>query len=150
MTGLYNRRGLQAALSSLRKEDFPLALCLFDLDNLKQVNDTYGHDAGDRFIEAFADIVRHKTRLDDIQCRYGGDEFLAFFPYATEANTDAYVKRVQERLEKENIQISMGVKLTDLDQEGTLDSYLSLAEQNMYENKQHRKEEKRNAIDKIK
>ena len=44
----------------------------------------------------------------------------------------------------------MGVKLTDLDQEGTLDSYLSLADQNMYENKQHRKEEKRNAIDKIK
>ena len=76
MTGLYNRRGLQAALASLRKEDFPLAICLFDLDNLKQVNDTHGHDAGDRFIEAFADIVRHRTRLDDIQCRYGGDEFI--------------------------------------------------------------------------
>lgn len=76
MTGLYNRRGLQAALASLRKEDLPVAICLFDLDNLKQVNDTHGHEAGDRFIEAFADIVRHKTRLDDIQCRYGGDEFI--------------------------------------------------------------------------
>ena len=76
MTGLYNRRGLQAALASLHKEDMPLAICLFDLDNLKAVNDTHGHEAGDRFIEAFADILRHNTRLDDIQCRYGGDEFI--------------------------------------------------------------------------
>ena len=76
MTGLYNRRGLQAVLASLRKEDLPVAICLFDLDNLKLVNDKHGHEAGDRFIEAFADILRHKTRLDDIQCRYGGDEFI--------------------------------------------------------------------------
>lgn len=76
MTGLYNRRGLQAALASLRSDDLPAALCLFDLDNLKLVNDTYGHEAGDRFIEAFADVLRHNTRLDDIQCRYGGDEFI--------------------------------------------------------------------------
>ena len=94
LTGLYNRRGLQAALSSLRKEDFPLALCLFDLDNLKQVNDTYGHDAGDRFIEAFADIVRHKTRLDDIQCRYGGDEFILLLKCME--NEEFATKKAQE------------------------------------------------------
>lgn len=77
MTELLNRRGLQAALDSIRREDKPLAVYLFDLDNLKLVNDTCGHSEGDRMIQTFADILRHMTRNGDILCRYGGDEFLA-------------------------------------------------------------------------
>ena len=57
-------------------EGLPAALCLFDLDNLKCVNDTCGHDKGDRMIEAFASLLRRMTRAEDIQCRYGGDEFI--------------------------------------------------------------------------
>lgn len=76
LTNLLNRRGLQVALDSLRKEDFPLALCLFDLDDLKKVNDTYGHEEGDRLIKSFADMLRSHTRTNDILCRYGGDEFI--------------------------------------------------------------------------
>ena len=76
LTGLLNRRGLQAAMDSLRMEDLPLAVCLFDLDNLKEINDTCGHDMGDRMIQAFADLLRSQTRTEDIQCRYGGDEFM--------------------------------------------------------------------------
>ena len=76
MTGLLNRRGLQAAMDSLRKEDLPVAVCLFDLDDLKKVNDTFGHEEGDRLIQSFADLLRRKTRAKDILCRYGGDEFL--------------------------------------------------------------------------
>ena len=58
LTGLLNRRGLQNAVSSLRKEDMPLAVCLLDLDDLKKVNDAYGHDIGDRMLRAFADLLR--------------------------------------------------------------------------------------------
>ena len=54
LTGLLNRRGFQAAMDSLRKEDAPLALYLFDLDNLKSINDTFGHAEGDRHIREFA------------------------------------------------------------------------------------------------
>ena len=72
LTGLLNRRGLQAAIDSLRKEDLPVAVCLFDLDNLKKINDTYGHDMGDHLIQSFADLIRRQTRAEDIQCRYGG------------------------------------------------------------------------------
>lgn len=75
LTGLLNRRGLQAALNSMRAEEQPITLCLFDLDDLKKVNDTYGHETGDRVILAFADLLRQHTRTADIQCRYGGDEF---------------------------------------------------------------------------
>ena len=76
LTALLNRRGLQTAVSSLRKEDMPLAICLFDLDDLKKVNDTYGHEMGDRMLRGFADLLSKKTRSGDIPCRYGGDEFV--------------------------------------------------------------------------
>ena len=76
LTGLLNRRGLQIALDSLRKSDMPLAVCLFDLDNLKKINDTKGHDTGDQYIKSFANLLKCKTRAQDILCRYGGDEFL--------------------------------------------------------------------------
>lgn len=76
LTGLLNRRGLQVAMTALRKEDLPLAVYLFDLDNLKTVNDTAGHQTGDRMICTFADLLRRSSRSGDILCRYGGDEFL--------------------------------------------------------------------------
>lgn len=76
LTGLLNRRGLKTAIASLRTEETPLAVCLFDLDDFKLVNDTYGHEAGDRMIQTFADLLRRQTRAEDVQCRYGGDEFL--------------------------------------------------------------------------
>ena len=76
LTGLLNRRGLQAAMTSVREDELPLAVCLFDLDNLKKVNDSNGHDMGDRMIRDFADLLRRLTRGEDIQCRYGGDEFI--------------------------------------------------------------------------
>ena len=66
LTGLLNRRGLKAAMAALRKEDLPLALYLFDLDDLKQVNDTCGHDMGDKMIRAFADLLRREVRSEDI------------------------------------------------------------------------------------
>ena len=87
LTGLLNRRGLQAAMTSLRKEDLPLAVCLFDLDDLKKVNDTYGHDMGDRMIQSFADLLRRQTHEEDIQCRYGGDEFVVFLKHLPDEAT---------------------------------------------------------------
>lgn len=76
LTHLLNRRGFQAALDALRHEDLPLALCMFDLDGLKRVNDAYGHDKGDEMLLAFSELLRKKTRRGDILCRYGGDEFV--------------------------------------------------------------------------
>ena len=77
LTGLLNRRGLATAQEHLHREDLPLAVFMFDLDDLKMANDTAGHEAGDRMIRAFAELLRRKTRAGDILCRYGGDEFVA-------------------------------------------------------------------------
>lgn len=81
LTGLLNRRGLQVSIDSIRKEDKPLAVCLFDLDDLKKINDVNGHDAGDNLIKSFADLLCRHTRTKDILCRYGGDEFLVILKH---------------------------------------------------------------------
>lgn len=87
LTGLLNRRGLQGALDALRGEELPLAYCIFDLDDLKKINDTWGHDAGDRVLRAFAELLCRKTRGEDIQCRYGGDEFVLVLKRFGDAET---------------------------------------------------------------
>lgn len=76
LTGLLNRRGLEAAVKALHKEDMPLAAYLIDLDNLKYINDTFGHMEGDRLLTEFAALLRMHTRGSDILSRFGGDEFL--------------------------------------------------------------------------
>ena len=76
LTGLLNRRGLEAAADALDGKDMPLAVYLFDLDNLKHINDTFGHMRGDQTISAFAELLREQTRESDILSRFGGDEFV--------------------------------------------------------------------------
>ena len=76
LTGLLNRRGMEAAAGSLDGKDMPLAVYLFDMDNLKYINDTFGHVRGDQTISAFAEVLRAQTRESDILSRLGGDEFV--------------------------------------------------------------------------
>lgn len=75
-TGLFNRRGLDAAVGVLTEADDPVALFLFDLDNLKQINDSFGHVEGDKLIKRFAVLLQSHTRDSDILARFGGDEFI--------------------------------------------------------------------------
>ena len=87
LTGLLNRRGFFAALDALRQEDLPLAVYLFDLDDLKKVNDRCGHEAGDEMLRRFADLLHRQTRDGDILCRYGGDEFVVILKRMSSLDT---------------------------------------------------------------
>ena len=94
LTGLLNRRGFDVALDTLHTDDLPLAVCLFDLDDLRKINDTFGHDLGDRIIRSFADLLRRRTRAEDIRCRFGEDEFVVVLMHLKNAE-DALKKGME-------------------------------------------------------
>lgn len=92
LTGLYNRHYMDEALTreharAVRRKD-PLSIVMIDMDGLKNLNDTYGHVAGDQAIKTLGDHLMLMTRKEDIVCRYGGDEFLVIL-YNTDTE-DAY------------------------------------------------------------
>jgi diguanylate cyclase (GGDEF)-like protein len=84
LTGLANHRRFRDALDfefkRMRRTHRPLALVLFDIDNFKQVNDTYGHPQGDRVLQAVAKVLRDACRSTDVPARYGGEELALILP----------------------------------------------------------------------
>jgi diguanylate cyclase (GGDEF)-like protein len=84
LTGLYNRRSLESLLQRevalAERHNTPLSLVMIDMDKFKEVNDEYGHAAGDHMLKAFADCVRITLRKTDLAFRYGGDEFVIALP----------------------------------------------------------------------
>lgn len=97
LTGFLNKASGSEKISSLCKLNDG-ALLILDLDNFKLVNDLYGHDKGDRVLVAFAEIMRLNIRSEDVVCRVGGDEFMAFFPNLT---TEAAVASLTDRLNQQ-------------------------------------------------
>lgn len=84
LTGLHNRRYLDSHLKMLftraQARGKSLSVCITDIDRFKQVNDTYGHDAGDEVLKEFAMRIRSTVRGADLACRYGGEEFVVVMP----------------------------------------------------------------------
>ncbi len=84
LTGLYNRRYLDETLereiSRARREGAPLSLVMLDIDHFKRVNDTYGHQLGDKALRMLARTLQEDIRAEDVACRYGGEEFLILLP----------------------------------------------------------------------
>ena len=80
LTGLVNRRCIQEQYQKYRSLNEGYAIILGDIDDFKKVNDTYGHEAGDKVLKAVAEVFKNTVRCDDIVCRWGGEEILVFLP----------------------------------------------------------------------
>jgi diguanylate cyclase (GGDEF)-like protein/PAS domain S-box-containing protein len=85
LTGLYTRLymedGVESMLNSHNRHNInSTSLVMFDIDHFKRVNDTYGHDVGDRALKAIADIILRQVRGTDVPVRFGGEEFMVFLP----------------------------------------------------------------------
>lgn len=109
LTGLSNRRYLDGHLKLLFNRAIargrPLSICLTDIDRFKQVNDTYGHDAGDDVLREFAARVRSTVRGADLACRYGGEEFVVVMPDTSLDVAAAVAERLRECIENKPFQL---------------------------------------------
>lgn len=99
LSGLYNRRGfeqrVEPGLAAMRKSDLPAAMVVCDLDHFKSVNDTYGHDMGDRVITAFAGILKRVAAARMTVARVGGEEFSIFLPGSNAAGARLFAEGVR-------------------------------------------------------
>jgi diguanylate cyclase (GGDEF)-like protein len=80
LTGLPNRRSLEAAVKRLLDDDTPFVMVLADLDKFKRLNDNFGHEVGDRALQLFASVLRENVRGNDVVARLGGEEFVLVYP----------------------------------------------------------------------
>ncbi|MBU2623367.1 MAG: diguanylate cyclase [Proteobacteria bacterium] len=151
LTGLYNRRGFlylagqQLKLSDRKKSGIPLFFA--DLDLLKQINDTLGHEEGDRALIEAVNIFRETFRASDIIARLGGDEFAVFAIDIKEENPEIFTARLQQLIDTQNngenrkykLSISVGCAYYDPENPCSIDDLIGHADKLMYEQKQNKK-----------
>ncbi|MDZ7759890.1 MAG: diguanylate cyclase [Desulfovermiculus sp.] len=146
MTGLYNRAYLENELQRLQNSrDFPITIICMDLDGLKLVNDTLGHDLGDWYLKACARILQESFRASDIVARVGGDEFTALLPRTDVRSGEKIIRRIQERIESHNLEqkqkfplsLSTGLACAE-DSSQDLPQVYTLADDFMYRDKLNR------------
>lgn len=108
LTGLLNRRGFhnhaQALLSDARRRSEPLTLLALDIDHFKQINDTHGHEAGDRALTLISRVLRTNQRGVDLVARLGGEEFCVLFARSSREAGLAFDARLRTRLREASLQ----------------------------------------------
>jgi len=98
LTGLVTRRSLEVRIRELQSSGEPYAIAYGDLDHFKQLNDVFGHAAGDRALRTFSQVLRDALRPTDVPCRYGGEEFVILLPACPIAEAVVVLERIRERL----------------------------------------------------
>jgi diguanylate cyclase (GGDEF)-like protein len=109
LTGLYNRRYLVQELERhveiFKRYHHPFSLLMLDMDNLKWVNDTHGHAAGDAALRHMAMLMKVNVRDVDIPCRFGGDEFVILMPETDKEVVEVVGRRIAESLMKTKLKV---------------------------------------------
>lgn len=143
MTGLYNRMAysemIGPAFQKYQEENVSCCLAFFDVNYFKEINDSMGHEFGDTILKRIAKILLDFQPEHGYSYRFGGDEFVVFFPYATKENAEAYKEAVLAEVKLSGISVSVGVVVTDPATETGLDEYLAKADSLMYEMKKAEK-----------
>lgn len=151
LTGLFNRRGFFAMANSrlddARRRNAPALMLYGDADRFKQVNDTYGHEVGDRVLQTIASVLRTCFRSGDIVARLGGDEFVAMLVDTPAESIEALREKIDAALEEVNalgvcpcpIGMSFGYAAYHPGTPSTLDELLRSADETLYEEKRVRR-----------
>lgn len=152
MTGLYNRRGFltlaEQQLKAAQRSGEEMWMFFADLDDMKQINDNFGHSEGDWAIIKTAEILRQTFRESDIIARFGGDEFTALATLKADENEDRILERLQTnaRLLNEKherpfaLRISVGAAHFNPQTIRSIEHLMSEADKVLYEQKRHKRE----------
>ena len=151
LTGLHNRRGflflVEQQLKLAERNKSGMVLFFADLDGLKWINDTLGHEEGDKVLIEAATVLKETFRASDIIARLGGDEYSVLTADITEENSEAFTARLQSLIDAQNEQenrryrlsISVGCSYYDPENPCSLDELMASADKLMYEQKNIKK-----------
>ena len=152
MTKLYNRRYFNEVIKQLiqisQREETSLSIMIIDIDNFKNINDSYGHQIGDDVINNLADIFRNTVRTSDISIRFGGEEFIIVLPNTNIENGLIISEKVRTSVEESTTEvennikikftISIGLSLINQDDKN-IENALRKADKALYKSKQNGK-----------
>ena len=151
LTGVNNRAGYNKfaprILEEAQKKQLPIAVIFADMDGLKKVNDLYGHEEGDAYIKAMANILEHNRRHGELLARYGGDEFVIVLNGYSEDGIREYIDKIRNAIGQYNARYTRAYKLDasigyflEMDAEkACLELLVELADKNMYQIKREKK-----------
>lgn len=157
LTGIFNRAGFFKFAPSIIDEALRKGNDLFvfflDLDGLKAVNDKYGHDEGDAFIKAMANVLSQVHRHGELLMRYGGDEFVVLAQGYSQEDALNYIQKVQDGIAEYNrasqhpytLDASMGYSIMAPVENLDLEAFIETADQEMYKAKKEKKRKKQEA-----
>lgn len=153
-SGIYNRNGFIKATSGIYRQcveqQRKIMLMFIDLDGLKKINDTYGHDMGDNAISGIADVLRKVCTKREVFCRFGGDEFIIFAADADEEYASELTGRINGRIAEINaneanpfeLSASIGYVIARPDKEEDIFKFVTQADKKMYIEKRRKKRER--------
>jgi len=140
LTDLYNRRFFEEEMKRLdTQRKLPISIIMADLNGLKIINDSYGHEKGDEILKRTAKILKNSIRKEDVLARQGGDEFAILLPQTQKDEAQEVINRIKRKTDKTRdevipISIALGVA-TKENKEQNIDNILKKADDNMYQNK---------------
>jgi diguanylate cyclase (GGDEF)-like protein len=147
LTQIYNKRYfmevLEREISRSHRYGRELSLIMFDIDHFKNVNDTYGHLAGDHVLKHLASVIKQRIRREDIVARYGGEEFAIILPEIDSYNSRQFAEKIRRLVEKTvfkfedtviPVTISIGVATSNADTNAP-EEFIKIADENLYEAK---------------
>ncbi len=147
LTALPNRRGFDLlasqALHEAKRNNSPLNALLIDIDHFKNLNDTYGHLAGDEVLRGFARSLSHSVRQSDIICRWGGEEFIILFKDTDSSTAQQLAEKIRAQAELNhypfagvNLRATISLGLTELQPDDSLDNLIGRADRALYRAKE--------------